>query len=574
MEQIDRTKYPRMAWHDVHTMVEGPIVSDITRHFVERWNDARFNKRDNGLINYDSLKTINDKKNKKRVKFELKDEKQNLYNKNKSKVNIGLFKESSKTLKDLKIDLIKEEDSNDGEEGNNNKNNNNKIINTNDEEPKEEEIIIAASEQKGKKLNLLEDYLFDEKNLNDLDLNAEDNKGRLTIIDSIKNKVKHKYEDYKTKHSRKNKKMKIKQKAFLSNDNEQMKDESIEMNFTIQALRSVCSWSIGKKDECSILAGYYNLIDNAKHYIYIENQFFVTKSYSDNESNTGKNYNTLVQNEIGLHIRTRIERAWEKKANFKVFIFIPLLPGFSGTPGESSTINCILKHTYQSIARNNGMSLLEKLKEKMGDEVYNYIYFFSLRNHGIIGNLPVTELIYIHSKLLIVDDEKVLIGSANINDRSMLGERDSEFAVIIEEDKKYNSMMNGEEFMASKYAITLRKQLMAEHLGLKVDDKILNDPLGELLWIKIRSQAKVNSEIYNDIFDCFPDNKFNNFAKLKERKIIKTEEDKKQLKENYDKKYFGIIGHIVEYPIEFLKDEELDIDFFSKEILLPERNFV
>ncbi len=35
-----------------------------------------------------------------------------------------------------------------------------------------------------------------------------------------------------------------------------------------------------------------------------------------------------------------------------------------------------------------------------------------------------------HSKLLIVDDRTVLIGSANINDRSMLGLRDSEIALV------------------------------------------------------------------------------------------------------------------------------------------------
>lgn len=43
----------------------------------------------------------------------------------------------------------------------------------------------------------------------------------------------------------------------------------------------------------------------------------------------------------------------------------------------------------------------------------------------MIEEKPVTELIYVHSKLMIVDDEKVLIGSANINDRSLLGNRDS-----------------------------------------------------------------------------------------------------------------------------------------------------
>ena len=38
----------------------------------------------------------------------------------------------------------------------------------------------------------------------------------------------------------------------------------------------------------------------------------------------------------------------------------------------------------------------------------------------------MTEQIYVHSKLMIVDDDVVVMGSANINDRSMRGSRDSE----------------------------------------------------------------------------------------------------------------------------------------------------
>jgi phosphatidylserine/phosphatidylglycerophosphate/cardiolipin synthase-like enzyme len=37
--------------------------------------------------------------------------------------------------------------------------------------------------------------------------------------------------------------------------------------------------------------------------------------------------------------------------------------------------------------------------------------------------------IYVHSKLIIVDDNRAIIGSANLNDRSMLGNRDAEIAV-------------------------------------------------------------------------------------------------------------------------------------------------
>lgn len=51
----------------------------------------------------------------------------------------------------------------------------------------------------------------------------------------------------------------------------------------------------------------------------------------------------------------------------------------------------------------------------------------------------MTEIIYIHSKMMIVDDKYALIGSANINDRSMLGSRDSEIAVVTE-DANSNSI--------------------------------------------------------------------------------------------------------------------------------------
>lgn len=36
-------------------------------------------------------------------------------------------------------------------------------------------------------------------------------------------------------------------------------------------------------------------------------------------------------------------------------------------------------------------------------------------------------------QLMIVDDRVVVCGSANINDRSMMGSRDSEIAVVVED---------------------------------------------------------------------------------------------------------------------------------------------
>lgn len=38
-------------------------------------------------------------------------------------------------------------------------------------------------------------------------------------------------------------------------------------------------------------------------------------------------------------------------------------------------------------------------------------------------------MIYVHSKCMIVDDEYIVVGSANINQRSLDGTRDSEIAI-------------------------------------------------------------------------------------------------------------------------------------------------
>ena len=567
-EQLDRNSLPRMAWHDVHTMVEGPIVSDIVRHFVERWNDARFNTREKGLVNagtsYYSHKSAEiskkDKKQKEKEKKQREKEKTLMPDKNKE----------SNENKDNNMEDIKEEE-NEDENYNENKikiNNNDMVKSEDEEEMNQDDRFFSICQDPEDKIeqpfySRESDEIFNKKHeiyKKQFTLGGDKNKGKNS---NLKRQNTNKYEL-----------MEIKQKINLGEDEEQ-KDQSVNMEFNIQALRSVSEWSIGKNiTESSILTGYYNLIDNAKHYIYIENQFFITKTFSEDErKESGLNLDKLVKNEIGYHLRCRIERAYQEKSNFRVFICIPLLPGFSGTPGESSTMNGVLKHTFQSISHHKKMSLLEKLREKLGDDIDKYIYFFSLRNHGKIKDVPVTELIYIHSKLIIVDDEKVLMGSANINDRSMIGSRDSEFAVIVEQQAKVNSTMDKKEYMASEYAKSLRKHLMSEHMGFDINDPILDDPLNNELWNIMKSRARSNTHIYRELFDCYPDNNFKTFNDLKKRKLIKTEEEINELKEKYGSKKNSIRGHIVKYPIHFLQDEQLDIDFFSKENLIPEKNF-
>lgn len=123
----------------------------------------------------------------------------------------------------------------------------------------------------------------------------------------------------------------------------------------------------------------------------------------------------------------------------------------------------IIRHTYKTICRGKGFSLLERLfASKLEDKYEKYIGFFSLRSHGInpYNGIPYTEQIYIHSKIMIIDDEVAIIGSANINDRSMLGDRDSEIGIIIRDSLKKTIKTKSGEIKVSDFCYSLRMRLL------------------------------------------------------------------------------------------------------------------
>jgi phospholipase D1/2 len=106
---------------------------------------------------------------------------------------------------------------------------------------------------------------------------------------------------------------------------------------------------------------------------------------------------------------------------------LPLLPAFAGDveSGDCIFLRMILDWHYKTIK-----SLVKRIKN-LGVDPEEYIKFLGLRTHGVNNEgTPSTEIVYVHSKLMIVDDTCTIIGSANINDRSLLGDRDSEIAVV------------------------------------------------------------------------------------------------------------------------------------------------
>uniref|UniRef100_A0A671SWK0 Phospholipase n=1 Tax=Sinocyclocheilus anshuiensis TaxID=1608454 RepID=A0A671SWK0_9TELE len=326
-------------------------------------------------------------------------------------------------------------------------------------------------------------------------------------------------------------------------------------NFT-KLLRSVCQWSIGTKvHEESIHLAYVSAIQNSKHFIYIENQFFI--SCADKS----------IHNSIGDALTERILRAY--RCIFRVYVVMPLLPGFEGdiSSGGGQAIKAIMHFNYRTMCRGEH-SIIERLKCVMADCWIKYISFCGLRTHADLDGRLVTELIYVHSKIMIVDDCTVIIGSANINDRSMLGKRDSEMAVVVEDTEFQPSVMDGESYQAGRFALSLREECFRLVLGLLGDKTDISDPISDRFYKEIwMVTAAKNASVYDKVFRCLPTDAVLNYKILRDymSRPCMAAEDPAQACAELKK----IRGFLVQFPLYFLSEENLFPSFNSKEGIMP-----
>ncbi|KAK5092862.1 hypothetical protein LTR70_006032 [Exophiala xenobiotica] len=153
----------------------------------------------------------------------------------------------------------------------------------------------------------------------------------------------------------------------------------------------------------------------------------------------------------------------------------------------------------------------------------------------------VSEELYIHSKVMIVDDQTVVCGSANLNDRSMLGTHDSEIALVVSDPTPVQSTMAGRPWQASRFAASLRRQLFRKHLGLlrpqdmqrpddnfmpvgvpnaydwgTPEDNIVSDPLSGAFQSLWNTRARTNTEVFRKAFRAVPDDTVKNWKDYKE----------------------------------------------------------
>jgi phospholipase D1/2 len=149
-----------------------------------------------------------------------------------------------------------------------------------------------------------------------------------------------------------------------------------------QLVRSSADWSSGILTEQSIQNAYCQIIREAKHYVYIENQFFITA--------TGENQ-APIHNQIGAAIVDACIRADKEGRKFKVIIMLPTIPGFAGDLRDDAATGtrAIMDYQYKSINRGEH-SIYGRVKDA-GVDPTKYIFCFNLRSYDRLNNTPTLK---------------------------------------------------------------------------------------------------------------------------------------------------------------------------------------
>ncbi|GAB2293390.1 hypothetical protein Dimus_027589 [Dionaea muscipula] len=274
-------------------------------------------------------------------------------------------------------------------------------------------------------------------------------------------------------------------------------------DWSVQVFRSIDHSSVstlpGKVTrEKSIHDAYVQAIRSAERFIYIENQYFIGGcNVWEKERHCG--CRNLIPTEIALKVVEKI-RARER---FAVYIIIPMWP--EGAP-ESESVQDILHWTRETM--NMMYKLIWKAIEESGGEGHprDYLNFFCLANREEerVGEFipldcphPTTQywnaqknrrfMVYVHSKLMIVDDIYMIMGSANVNQRSMDGGRDTEIAIGCYQPKSSQNDQNGEIH-------AYRKGLWYEHT--RRADKLYQKPESLECVFRLRSIGEQMWQVY------------------------------------------------------------------------------
>lgn len=206
---------------------------------------------------------------------------------------------------------------------------------------------------------------------------------------------------------------------------------SVQVLRTYGITTTAFGYSWAPRGEFTVWAAYLNAIRKASRYIYLEDQYFLPWDYPPRFGRAAG---------PGRDVDIVFQLAEAVRRGVKVVVLVP-------SNAEDST------HMFQKFQRDLGVNHLRDLATSLGRPTD--VLVISLRNSS--------EDVYVHSKLMMVDDELTLIGSANIGQRSMAHDGEVHAAVVD---------------AAGSFTQEFRKALWAEHTGRTAAS--LDDPLAAI----------------------------------------------------------------------------------------------
>ncbi|KAI3968524.1 hypothetical protein MKX01_007834 [Papaver californicum] len=297
--------------------------------------------------------------------------------------------------------------------------------------------------------------------------------------------------------------------------------------WSVQLFRSIdggAAFGFPHSSEDAAKDAYINAFRRARDFIYIENQYFLGSSYcwkTDDITPEAIDCLHLIPKELSLKFVNKIE-AGER---FTVYVVVPLWPG-GNLDGDS--VQAILdwqRRTLEMMYTDITRALQAKGLEA---DPRDYLTFFCLANRKVKKEgeyipkeqpEPDTDyiraqearrfMIYVHSKMMMVDDEYIIIGSANINHRELAKGQIHGFRMAL----WYGHLgMLDEVFLQpnSKECVQKVNKIADGYWDLHSSDSLDRDLPGHLLRypIGITSDGNV-TELPG--FEFFPDTKGCNF---------------------------------------------------------------
>jgi phosphatidylserine/phosphatidylglycerophosphate/cardiolipin synthase-like enzyme len=195
-------------------------------------------------------------------------------------------------------------------------------------------------------------------------------------------------------------------------------------------------YPFASEGERSIARMYGKVLARARSFIYIEDQYFWSEE-----------------------IAALYEKALRNAPDLRLIVVVPRHPDRNGAiSGPANGLG--------------QLAMMDRLMGVAGDRVAMY----DLENED-------GDAIYVHAKVVVIDDVLAMIGSDNMNRRSWTHDSELSIAILDEQaDEREPRDPAGLGDGARPFARDLRLRLWREHLGHPDEDRMLDPVQGFELW--------------------------------------------------------------------------------------------